>query len=148
MVNMWLMMVNNGNKWDGWWINGFMLIIIIIDTIISNILLLSLVVYYHCYVTLIIIIIKPRTLDTFIYLPKKCRRNICGFLWVIQIDRSTDYLHISIDVPNSHWLVDEKRGVWNYPFNKTGKGWCRWYTSHRPKPLFLPGKDTKLIPIK
>ena len=27
-------------------------------------------------------------------------------------------------------------GFWNYPIITTGKWWCRWYTSHRPKPIF------------
>ena len=30
------------------------------------------------------------------------------------------YIIISIDVPNSHWLVDEKRGAWLLPLFATG----------------------------
>ena len=32
----------------------------------------------------------------------------------------------TIDVPNSHWLVDEKRGLCLNPLVTTGKWWCRW----------------------
>ena len=41
-----------------------------------------------------------------------------------------------IDVPNSHWLVDEKRGVWRFTPSTTGFYDDRWYT--KPAPLFLP----------
>jgi len=43
---------------------------------------------------------------------------------------------IAIDVPNSHWLVDEKRGVWRNPCKTTGFHDDRWY--NKPAPLFLP----------
>ena len=41
----------------------------------------------------------------------------------------------TIDVPNSHWLVDENKGVFHKPWiQQVSDG--RWYTSHQPKPIF------------
>ena len=34
---------------------------------------------------------------------------------------------------SSGWLMN--KGLWNYPL-KTGKGWCRWYTSHKGSFVF------------
>ena len=36
----------------------------------------------------------------------------------------------NINVPNSHWLVDEKRGVWRTPWKTTGKWWWLIMVNH------------------
>ena len=42
-----------------------------------------------------------------------------------------------VDVPNSHWLVDEHGGVcFTTPLKTTGKWW--WMVYQSPVPLFLP----------
>ena len=41
-----------------------------------------------------------------------------------------------IDVPNSHWLVDEKRGAWRNPFNSRFLWWIMMIDGIPNRPIF------------
>ena len=56
-----------------------------------------------------------------IHINKHIHIYVCIYIYrYVYVYNTYIYIIISIDVPNSHWLVDEKRGAWLLPLFATG----------------------------